>query len=115
MTQPYPTTPAPTQPDPSAPADGAAATDPATTTAPAGTESSAAPAKAAEPAAGDFVHIRHDNGRGTVTDTTALVVRRHDVADVADGKPAGSHAEYDVVPVTTMRVRAEHLVDDVEG
>lgn len=104
QTTPAPGSPAPAQPAaPSAPDPGA---QPPTSPAP-------APAGPSGPAVGDVVHVRHDNGRGTVTETTAIVVRTVDVPDVVDGKQQDStHVEYDVAPVSTMRVRADHLVDE---
>ena len=72
-----------------------------------------APTATKSPQAGDVVNIRFDNGRGTVVEQAAIVIRTVDVPDVTDGQQKDStHLEYDVAPVTTMRVGADHLVDD---
>jgi len=110
----YPTDPTPvadpTQtPGPAQPA----APDPAPQPDPAATTSTPASSPSTNRQPGDFVNIRYDNGRGTVVEQEALVVRSVDVPDVKDGQQQDTtHVEYDVVPVTTMRVSGDHLVDD---
>lgn len=120
----YPTdTPAPTE---------APTTDPATTPAPAATEPapatpepvspSAAPASSTPassshsgPKPGDMVRIRHDNGRGTLTETQAVVVRTVQTPQFhPDGSSADARTDYEVAPLATMRVTGDDLVDDEE-
>ena len=104
-----PQSPGPAQP---------AAPDPAAPPAPpaeptAATTSPTSPTSSKQPEPGDVVDIRFDNGRGTVVEQKAIVIAKVDVPDVTDGQQQDStHVEYDVAPVTTMRVGADHLVDD---
>lgn len=96
---------------PQTPGPASAAPDPAPPTVE--EQATPAPADATEPRSGDIVRVRFDNGRGTTVEQVALVVGRVDVPDVEGGKQLdSSHAEYDVVPLDTLRVRADHLVDD---
>lgn len=98
----------PPTPDPAQPAAPDPVTDPPVEPTPA-----AAPSSTSDPQPGDLVRIRFDNGRGTTVEQTALLIGRVDVPDVADGEQLDStHVEFDVVPVDTMRVGADHLVDD---